>query len=63
MLFTYGNIFVLDEEAVEEPDDGADSEGEGEGKGHELHTPGTHHKALQTSRHNTLVRINHGSTN
>ena len=25
-MFTYGNIFVLDEEPIEEPDDGADSE-------------------------------------
>ena len=46
VLFTYGNIFVLDEEAVEEPDDGDGGEGEGELAGHELHAPGAHHKTL-----------------
>jgi hypothetical protein len=44
---TYGNVFVLDEQAIEEPDDGADGEGEGEGQGHELHAPCAHHLALQ----------------
>ena len=44
---TYGNVFVLDEQAIEEPDDGADGEGEGEREGHELHAPCAHHLTLQ----------------
>lgn len=44
---TYGDVFVLDEQAVEEPDDGAGGEREGEGEGHELHAPRAHHLALQ----------------
>ena len=43
----YGDVFVLDEQAVEEPDDGADGEGEGEREGHELHAPRAHHLVLR----------------
>jgi len=44
--FTYGDVFVLDEQAVEEPDDGADGEEEGEPEGHELHALGPDHLPL-----------------
>jgi hypothetical protein len=46
-MLTYSNVFVLDEEAVEEPHDGADGEGEGERERHELHAPAPHHLTLQ----------------
>jgi hypothetical protein len=42
----YRDVFVLDEEAVEEPDDGAEGEREGEGEGHVLHALGLDHPPL-----------------
>jgi hypothetical protein len=48
----YSNIFVLDEKAVEEPDDGTDGEREGEGERHELHASSTHHLTLQSPMQN-----------
>jgi hypothetical protein len=42
----YGNIFVLDEEAIEEPDDGAEGERQGEREGHVFHTPRLDHPFL-----------------
>ena len=45
-LASYRDVFVLDEEAVEEPDDGAEGEREGEGEGHVLHAPRLNHTLL-----------------
>jgi hypothetical protein len=45
-VMIYRNIFVLDEEAIEEPDDGAQGEREGEGEGHVLHASRLDHTFL-----------------
>jgi len=43
----YRDEEIFHEEAVEEPDDGADGEEEGEPEGHELHALGPDHLPLR----------------
>jgi hypothetical protein len=45
----YRDVFVLDEEAVEEPDDGAEGEREGEGEGHVLYALRLDHAPLHVA--------------
>jgi hypothetical protein len=51
----YRNIFVLDEEAIEEPYDGAECERQGEREGHVFHTPRLDHPFLHVGKGKTLL--------
>ena len=48
-LNNYRDVFVLDEEAVEEPDDGAEGEREREREGHVLHALRLDHALLHVA--------------
>ena len=50
-LCSYRDVFVLDEQAVEEPDDCAEGEREGEREGHVLHTLGLDDSSLGNGTH------------
>ena len=50
-VVSYRDVFVLDEQAVEEPDNGAEGEREGEGEGHVLHTLGLDDSSLGKGTH------------